>query len=250
MARLLIAGALAGLLATAPLLADARSDAFLKTLNDALDANDRQTVATLVEFPLTVISSGFNIPVKDRAALASLYDGVFTPSIRCAIAQSLPPASGGAAKRPPVLTGEALSFGGGTISARLVNGSFKISRLTVVSNGVKAGPGSTQRVAFRSGAGARAAQLAGRLTGGPDIYIATLKRGEILDARIEGFAGRSAIVRAVAPSQAAVRPPVPDNANRVVHVVAAEAGDHQVEVIRLASPCDPDVTYRLNINVR
>jgi hypothetical protein len=36
----------------------------------------------------------------------------------------------------------------------------------------------------------------------------------------------------------------------VVHVVAGEAGDYRLEVVRLASACDPDVTYRLTITAR
>src|SRR4051794_33695184 len=105
---LVLTTVLATVLATASLRADARADAFLKALIEALDANDRQKVATLVEFPATVISNGFNIPVKDRAALGSLYDGVFTPAIRCAISQSVPPPAGGPAPHPPVLSGEGL----------------------------------------------------------------------------------------------------------------------------------------------
>lgn len=241
------------LAATAALRADARADAFLRTLQKALDAGDRQTVIGLVDFPATVISGGFNIPVKDKAALVSLYDGVFTPSVRCAIAQSVPDASGAPAKRPPIQSGEGLSFGGGIVSAHLVAGSYKITRLTVISNTTKGSTGIVdQRIAFRAGGagGARVAQLAGRLTVASDVYVATLRKGEVLDARIDGFAGRGAVIRAIGPAQAAARPPVPDSANRVVHVVAGEAGDYRLEVVRLASACDPDITYRLNVSAR
>ena len=252
MPRVILAGFFALCLASLAgpaLRADARSDAFLTALTQALDAGDRQKVAAMMQFPATVISSGFNIPIKDRAALASLYDGVFTRAVRCAIAESAPTPSGATPKRPPVLSGDGLSFAGGLVSAKVAGSTFKITRLTVVSAAAE-GKGSTQRVAFRAAPTGRTAQAAGRLNGAPDVYIVPLRAREVLEARIEGFAGRGAVIRAVAPSQAAARPPVPANANRLVHVVAAEAGDYQLDVVRMASPCDPDVTYRLTVNVR
>jgi len=249
MLRVLLAGFFALCLGGSTLWADARSDAFLTALTQALDSGDRQKVAGMMEFPATVISSGFNIPIKGRTALAALYDGVFTRAVRCAIAESAPTPSGAKPRRPAVLSGDALSFAGGLVSARAVGNTFKITRMTVVS-GAAEGKGTTQRVAFRPAPTGRTAQLAGRLSGAPDVYTVALNAREVLDARIEGFAGRNAVIRAIAPAQTAARPPVPDNANRLVHVVAAETGDYQLEVVRLSSPCDADVTYRMTVSVR
>src|SRR5215471_15952304 len=72
----------------APPASRARAGEFLEQLKHAVDTADRRAVSGMVAYPLTVLASGFNIPVKDAASFARLYDSVFTPELRCAVVAS------------------------------------------------------------------------------------------------------------------------------------------------------------------
>ena len=58
---------------------------FVLMLKDALSRDDRQAVAGLVAYPLTVRTSGKARVVKDRAELLRDYDRLFTPKVREAV---------------------------------------------------------------------------------------------------------------------------------------------------------------------
>jgi hypothetical protein len=56
---------------------------FLARLEQAVAANDRSTVAAMVNYPLTVNSSGGrSMTYRDAAALRANYARVFTPEVR------------------------------------------------------------------------------------------------------------------------------------------------------------------------
>ena len=63
-----------------------RSQAFWK----AVKAGDRATVAGLVQYPIFVQVDGRRTRLADPAALLAVYDKVFTPAFRDAIARGLP----------------------------------------------------------------------------------------------------------------------------------------------------------------
>ena len=69
---------------------------FATELQRALRMGDRDAVAGVVRYParVSVRQRPFPIYVKDRAALADMYDMVFTPHVRCAIVESREPAAG------------------------------------------------------------------------------------------------------------------------------------------------------------
>jgi hypothetical protein len=68
---------LGSLLALAP-PSNSRLDAFLVELQRVSARDDRRALAVMVEYPLTVFASGWNIPVKDRATFLQSYDAFFT----------------------------------------------------------------------------------------------------------------------------------------------------------------------------
>jgi len=78
-----------------------RAAEFLERLKLAVDSADRRAVSAMVGYPLTVLASGFNIPVKDTAMFTRMYDSVLTPELRCALVASeipvgsVPPAAPG-----------------------------------------------------------------------------------------------------------------------------------------------------------
>jgi len=72
----------------APSPAPTARAAFLDTLQRAVAADDRRAVATLVQYPITVLVSGFQVPIPDAASFVRTYDAVFTPDLRAMVAQS------------------------------------------------------------------------------------------------------------------------------------------------------------------
>src|SRR6476646_4139722 len=66
----------------------ARANEFLEQLKHAVDSADRRAVSGMVGYPLTVLASGFTFPVKDVASFTRMYESVFTPELRCAVAAS------------------------------------------------------------------------------------------------------------------------------------------------------------------
>jgi uncharacterized protein YecT (DUF1311 family) len=58
---------------------------FFQKLQAALKADDRETVANLVNYPLRTIQKGKPAKVNNRQAFLANFDGVFDESIRCAV---------------------------------------------------------------------------------------------------------------------------------------------------------------------
>src|ERR1700733_13096422 len=75
---------------------------FLGELRRAVARDDRTTVASLIQYPLTVLAGDLRIPIKDAAALATSYDVVFTPALKTVIAQAAIRAAGKPASAYPV----------------------------------------------------------------------------------------------------------------------------------------------------
>src|SRR3954466_4534942 len=72
--------------ATALLLAATSAEALLAELQRAIARDDRQAVAALIRYPITVATMGVRIPIRDAAALVQSYEAVFTPELKAAIA--------------------------------------------------------------------------------------------------------------------------------------------------------------------
>src|SRR3954468_13060485 len=92
---------LAALLEAVP-APDSSLDTFVARLQRACATNDRAALAAMIEYPLTVIASGWNIPVKDRATFLQSYDAFFTDDVKEAIAaaSAQQPIAAGAAFLP------------------------------------------------------------------------------------------------------------------------------------------------------
>jgi hypothetical protein len=248
----LAAAASITLLAVAGLAADARSDAFLRALTQALAANDRAAVAAMVSYPITVHATGVTIPVNSAAELTRMFDVVFTPALRCSIEMSAPGPKGEAARRPPAMTGDGVSIAN-ALTARAAGGTLKITAITVAQSTSRAAaaPLAPQRVMFRASVGSRTVTVSGRLGAAQiDPWIVALNKGESAEARIEGFSGAGATVRFVATNASTAAPLRPGLAPRSARIVASERSDYRLEVVRLASSCDPDITYRMIVTVR
>ena len=234
----------------------ARAAEFLQSLKEAVDSADRRTASTLVAYPLTVLASGFNIPVKDSASFIRMYDSFMTPELRCALVESAIPLDGIAAPRhPAIITPDGLSMVEGAVWAPFKDGRYRIARIRVLPKAPSVeGRKGVERVTFAQPKGERSAAYAGWLVReNVDAYRVAIKKGETLTARIEGFRGHDATIRVSASDETAKRSttprPVPD-VGRAASATAAADGDYLVEVADLARYCDPPQRYKLTVAVR
>lgn len=224
--------------------APAEATAFVNRLAQAMSRRDRAAVADMVRYPFPASVSGVAVPVADRGQLINLYDGLFTAELRCLVEESA--ANSGRAIRAG---GGGITFAGGSIRADQVDGALKITRLSVPpATGISApAQPPPRRVSMRRGD----VQYSGRLYGdGVDSYLVAARRGDVLQARIEQFAGRNAFVRVVEGKTGKPLDRAGSNAPRFTSVTIQEPGEYRVEVVRLAPYCLPSFTYLLTVTIK
>jgi hypothetical protein len=224
--------------------APAESAAFVARLAEAMAHRDRAAVADMVRYPFSASVSGVGVPVANRAQLLNLYDGLFTAELRCLVEESA--ANAGSAIRTG---GGGITFAGGNMRADQVDGGLKITRLSVPpAKGISAPPQPPpRRVTMRRGE----VQYSGRLYGdGVDGYIVSARRGDVLQARIEQFAGRNAFVRVVEGKTGKAVDRAGTTAPRFTSVTIQEPGEYRIEVVRLAAYCLPSFTYLLTVTIK
>jgi hypothetical protein len=64
--------------------------AFLAKFQDALKSNNREAIASLVNYPLLVTGAAGKTHVRSRAQLLAGFDGIFTAAVRGAILKATP----------------------------------------------------------------------------------------------------------------------------------------------------------------
>ena len=224
---------------------------FVTALARAMERRDRAAVAELIRYPASANVGGVGVPLPNRTVFLQLYDSVFTAELRCLVDAS----AGGKDIR---VAGGAVTFAQGRIRAENISGALKITRINVppATGAAPPPPSKPQRVALRT-MGAKT-QFSGRLYGdGVDGYIVSLRKGDVVEARIEQFPGRSAALRiveqktgrsldkpALKTSDGAVPAP------RFWTDTIRETGEYRIEVVRLAPYCAPSFTYLLTVIVK
>ena len=232
----------------------ARASEFVEQLKHAVDAADRRAVSGMVAYPLTVLASGFNIPVKDAASFARLYESVFTPELRCAVvASDIPSAGTPPMGRPVTITPDGLSMVDGAIWAPFKDGRYRIARIRVLPPAPSVeGRKGVEHVTFAMPKGERTATYAGWLVRqNVDAYVVAVRRGDTIQARIDGFRGHDASLRLSAQRVGAARPTsaVPDSGRSASATASADA-EYLIEVAHLARYCDPPQRYKLSLTIR
>ena len=182
-----------------------RAASLVSALSQAMARRDREAVADMMRYPASAMVGGIAIPIGNRAAATQLYDAVFTAELRCLVDESAAAGASGARVEPGGVT-----IAQGRIQAVDVNGALKIARINVppATGAALPAPSKPQRVALRT---MGTTQFAGRLYGdGVDAYIVSLQKGNVMQARIEQFPGRSAAIRVVeAKSGRSINRPAP-----------------------------------------
>jgi hypothetical protein len=84
-----------------------------------------------------------------------------------------------------------------------------------------------------------------------DTYVVAMRKGETIQARIDGFRGHDGTLR-VSPSVASTpRPaPPPPDIGRSASATASADAEYLVEVAHLARYCDPPQRYKLTLSIR
>jgi hypothetical protein len=216
--------------------------AFAKRLAQALAGGDRAAIGEMIRYPMPATVGGIVIPIGTRTDLLNFYDGVFTPELRCLVEESA--AKGATAVRTDA---RGMTFANGSIHIHDVGGTLKMTRVDVpASSGLAPPPASKpQRMTRRN------QQFSGRLySGGVDAYVFSGRKGDVVQARIEQFTGRSAAVRVVQVSSGKVLQGPSAPAPRVWNGTIQEPGEYRVEVVRLAPYCLPSFTYLLTITIK
>jgi hypothetical protein len=115
-----------------PPASQTRAAEFLERLKLAVDSADRRAVSAMVTYPLTVLASGFNMPVKDAATFVRMYDSVLTPELRCAlVGPEIPTGGMPPPRRQATITPDGLSIAEGTVWAPFKDGRYRIARIRV-----------------------------------------------------------------------------------------------------------------------
>lgn len=236
----------------APLHAQAGNagEAFRDRLVAALDGGNRRQVAAMFRYPLRVNVPilPYPIPVDNAAAMLQMYDLFFTPELRCAVEGSRAPREGQPRPKYPLLVAAGVvTLGDGHIVAQQTPDGWRITRMTVTGHGGR--EGRREQVLFRWGTGEL--QYGGRLSGnGTDSYTIAARQGDLLQARIERFPGRSLLLRVIELKTGNVVQGAPTEYARTWATRVPTTGDYRVDIVRRGAYCEPSVTYLLTLALR
>ncbi len=227
------------------------AEAFKSQLVAALAGGNGRQIATLFRYPLrvTVAALPYPVPVDNAAAMIEMHRLFFTPEMRCAIEESRIARDGQPRPRFPMLVADGVvSLADGRIVAERTPQGYRITRLTVLGTPVPAANARPKKVIFTWGDGEL--WYSGRLDGdGMDGYEVTARKGDLLQAKIERFPGRSLQLR-VTDEKGQVIKGARTEFSRLWAARVAADGTYRVDVVRRAAYCDPSVTYLLTLGLR
>ncbi len=210
-------------LAAALVVAAASADALLVELQRAIRRDDRQAVAALIQYPITITTAGIRIPIRDSSSLLQTFDAVFTPELKAAIRD-------GTAIRDGLILVTAVQ---GTFKITGISSAHGIPRGDGPAASPRAAPRGPRRVTFGT---MEVAQLSGSLAqGGSDAFLVSVEKGGLLEARIDGVPGRDVVLKVV---EAKTGKPVDAKAAAGARTWIGrvpESADYRIDVTRLAA---------------
>jgi hypothetical protein len=193
--------------------------AFATQLQDAVRTQNREAVAGLIRYParVTVHLRPQTVYLKDRPALIEMFDLVFTPQLRCAIASSREASAGAPQPQYSLLLARGVvSIAGGRIVAERSGRGMLVTRISSFGD-MAARTGKPREVAFTGSQ--RTIQFGGRAPeSGADTYIVAAGPRETVDAKLGGFPERTLALQ-----------------------VTRTGTGYRVDVVRRAPYCEPPV---------
>jgi hypothetical protein len=226
------------LIAAAFLLAATSAEALLAELQRAVARDDRQAVAALIQYPLTIAVSGMRIPIPDSAALVKSYDAVFTPEIKAAIRD-------GSAIRNKVI--QVTSVGGAVKISRIA--SLPPSGADANRAAARSTPSTPRRLTF--GTPQQLAQATGALpAGASDAFVVYVEKGKLLEARIDRVREQDVVLKVV---DGKTGTPLDEKAGAGARTWIGrvpESADYRIDVSRGAQATGQSLTYLLVVRKR
>jgi len=220
-------------------------DEFLTQLQRASHANDRNAIAALIRYPITISLGGLRVPFADAPSFLERYDDIFSTALRDAIA------SGSAIDTQLIVVAP-------------VEGQLRITAITVpqfVSGEGAAvvppadAPNGTarrqepRRVAIR--VGPRPTQIPGLLArDAADVYLLFLPKGRLAAIRLERVRTGAAVISVVHARTGARLGARTSADGRFVSGRPSEDGDYRVEVRRTDARDDGHLPYILSLSLR
>jgi hypothetical protein len=234
--------------------ADARHvEAFIAELQRASRTSDRNAVAALIQYPVTVMIGGIRVPFANADALLERYDAIFTPALQDAIADA------GTA----TATVDGVVIGTNVLVVKRIGEQLRITEIHVPAPNrpstslpavPEAGPATVRRPEPRRigvRAGRRPTQFSGSLVpSGTDVYTMWIEKGKLLQVRLERAPSGAAFVRVVHAGTGAPLNPRTPNPARVVTGIAPDSGDYRIEVRCMATGDAAPLPYRLSVTLR
>jgi hypothetical protein len=246
-------------------ISDARQvENFLGDLQHASRSEDRNAMASLIQYPMTVLIDGLRVPFSDSSALLDRYDAIFTLALRETIARAVAPDHPQPGRESMTVNPEGVIIGRNAVVIQQVGDRLRITGIVVPrpDPGVAAAAlGARSEVSGRASLqeprrvgvriGPRPTQLAGALgAGASDGYMVWIPKGKVLEVRLERIQNRVAVVRVKhAATGAPLNPKTADGA-RVIIGQALEGADYRIDVERTESGESALLPYVLSLRLR
>ena len=230
--------------------ADTRQlETFLAELQRATRADDRNTVAAMIRYPITVSIGGLRVPFANAAVFLERYDDIVNPTLRDAIARAT------VSQRSVV--------GLSDVAIGEVNGQLRITSIAVphYAGGATApvqaaadlpAAGRRQeprRVAIR--VGPRPTQVPGLLArNATDVLLLYLPKDRLAGIRLERVPAGAAVLRVVHARTGAPLEARTSADGRYVSGRASESTDYRIEVRRTSNADEAPLPYMLSLTLR
>ena len=237
-------------------------ESFLVQLQRAVQSDDRNTVAAMIRFPITISIGGLRVPFVDAAGMLGRYDDVFNATLRDSIARATVRPRAGRAQL--TVAQDRYVVGMNDVIIAPIDGSLRIIAIAVpkfVDSGVSStapavdgalGGARTQeprRIAIR--VGSRPTQIPGLLArNATDTFVLYLPKGQLAGVRLERVPPGSATIRVVHARSGASLGARPSADSRFVTGRPAEGADYRIEVRRGATEDDAPLPYMLSLTLR
>lgn len=241
-----------------PAAASPQLETFLTQLQTASESGNREAVAAMIRYPITIAISGLRVPFGDAASVVARYDDIFNPALRDVIARASVRAEGG--KQQVTVGGDSYVVGTGdivitpfegrllisSIAVPLFDGSGSVATPPVETSAVRLEP---RRIAIR--VGARPTQIPGLLARATtDSYLLYLPKGQLAGVRLERVPAGAAVIRVVHARTGAPLSARLSADGRFVTGRPPEGADYRIEVRRTDNADEAALPYMLSLTLR
>ena len=235
---------------------------FLAQLQLAVQSGDRNTVAGMIRYPITISIGGLRVPFADASSVLSRYDDLFNPPLRESIARATVRPQPG--RTPVTVAPDRFLIGNNDVVIAPVEGVLRITGIVVpefVDTGVAPNPLATdgirriprppepRRIAIR--VGSRPTQIPGLLArDATDVFILYLPKGKLAGVRLERVPPGTAAIRVVHARTGALLGARTSADGRFVSGRPQENADYRIEVRRGVTGDDAPLPYMLSLTLR